>query len=86
MATATEAKPLGKVIHYYDKLGVAIVELSKALKVGDSVTFQRGDQEFTQEVSSMQVEHADVEKAKKGDTIGMKVDQPIKEGAKVLPA
>ena len=84
MATALKAKPLGKVIHFYDKIGVAIVELSKAVKVGDSVTFQRGEQEFTQTISSMQVDHAEVEKAKKGDVIGMKVDQEVKEGAVML--
>ncbi len=86
MATATKAKPLGKVIHFYDKIGVAIVELSKAVKVGDSVAFQRGEQEFAQTISSMQVDHAEVEKAKKGDVIGMKVDQVVKEGAVMVAA
>ncbi len=86
MVTATKAKPLGKVIHYYDKIGVAIVELSKAVKVGDTVTFQRGDQEFTQAIASMQVDHADVAKAKKGDVIGMKVDEEVKEGAVMTAA
>jgi putative protease len=84
MATATKAKPLGKVIHFYDKIGVAIVELAKSVKVGDSVTFQRGEQEFTQTIASMQVEHKEVEKAKKGDVIGMKVDEVVKEGAVML--
>ncbi len=84
MPVAAKPKPIGKVVHYYDKIGVAIVELTKTIKVGDSVKFHRGDSEFTQQVSSMQVEHENVEKAKKGDAIGIKVDQPVKEGAEVF--
>ncbi|MBU0766265.1 hypothetical protein KKF55_00555 [Patescibacteria group bacterium] len=83
MATATKVKPIGKVVHYYDKIGVAIVELVKPLKVGDTVLFQRGEFEFEQPIDSMEVEHASVAKAKKGDVIGMKVDQPVKEGTLV---
>jgi len=84
MPAATKQKPIGKVVHYYDKIGVAIVELKKPLKVGDSVKFHRGDSEFSQIVSSMQVEHENVKKAKKGDAIGVKVDEPVKEGAEVF--
>ena len=83
MATATKTKPIGKVVHYYDKIGVAIVDLAKPLKVGDTVLFQRGDLEFSQSIDSMEVEHAAVKKAKKGDVVGMKVDQPVKEGTLV---
>lgn len=84
MTTATKEKAIGTVIHFYDKLGVAIVELTGKLSVGDTVTFKRGDSEFTQTVDSMQVDHEGVEKAKKGDVVGMKVDQEVKEGATVV--
>ena len=40
-------------------------------------------EEFEQKVESMQIEHEQVEKAKKGDEIAIKVDQPTKPGAKV---
>lgn len=86
MPRTAKPKPLGKVVHYYDHLGVAIVELQKALKVGDIILFRRGEQEFAQPIASMQIEHASVEKAKKGDAVGIKVTQPVKEGALVLPA
>ena len=85
-AKEPKLKVLGKVIHYYDKLGVAIVDLSAPLKVGDTVLFRRGEQELLQTVDSMQIEHESVEKAKKGQVIGMKVDEPMKEGALMLPA
>lgn len=77
-------KKIGKVTHYYDKIGVAIVELAGNLKLGDSVTFKKGDDELlTQTVESMQIEKAGVDKAGKGDTIGLKVDEAVKEGAEV---
>ena len=67
---------VGKVVHFYDKIGVAIVELSAPLVVGELLMFQRGDKElFTQPVSSMQINHAPVERAKKGDVVGIKVVQ-----------
>ena len=76
-------KPIGKVTHYFDKIGVAVVKLSGPLKVGDSIRMETKDGEFKQAVESMQVEHKMIEKAKKGDEVGMKVDQPVKEGNKV---
>ena len=82
-AISAMEKEVGKVVHYYDKLGVAIVELSAPLKVGDIIKVKRGEEEFEQSVSSMQVEHEAVESAKKGDSVGLKVDQKSKEGAVV---
>lgn len=78
-----EGKVIGKVTHYYDKLGVAIIDLSGALKVSDKVKFVKGEDELEQAIESMQIERATVDSAKKGDIIGVKVDEPIKEGAVV---
>jgi putative protease len=75
-------KKVGTVTHYYGKIGVAIVELSDTLKVGDRIKFENGT-EFEQVVESMQVEHEQVEEAKKGEMIGLKVAQKVKEGATV---
>lgn len=71
---------IGKITHYYNKIGVAVVLLLKPLCVGDKVKISGHDKEFIQEVTSMQIEHKEVRKAKKGDDIGLKVDQPVKEG------
>jgi len=76
-------KLIGKVTHYYDKLGVAIIELAGKLKVGDRVKFKKGEEELEQEVTSMQIEREQIETAKKGDIIGLKVDQEIKEKTEV---
>lgn len=74
---------LGKVIHFYDKISVAIVKLEKKLKVGDTVKFKHGDQEFDQPVASMEVDHKAIEVGKPGDEVGIKVDQKAKPGTEV---
>ena len=75
---------LGTVIHYYDKIGVAVVKLVKPIKTDDNVKFVHGDKEFTQTIASMQLEHEQVETGKKGQEVAMKVDQEVKRGTKVF--
>jgi len=75
---------IGSVIHYYDKLGVAIIRLDESLKVGDKIKFTRGGEDlFEQEVISLQMDHNNISEAKKGDEVGLKVDNEVKEGAEV---
>lgn len=77
--------PIGKVVHYYDKLGVAIIDLQQgSLKKGQQVKFKHGEDEFTQTIDSIQIEHKEVEGVKKGDSFGIKVDQPTKPGTLVF--
>ena len=73
---------IGKVTHYYGKLGVAIIELSAPLKVGDRIKIQGPSSEFEQAVDSMQVDHQAVTEAKKGEVVGVKVVEKAGEGAK----
>lgn len=79
-------KPIGEVVHFYDKISVAIIKLGSILKVGDTIKFKHGDDEFTQKIESMEIEHKKLEKAKKGDEVGVKVDQPVKENTQVYQA
>jgi len=73
-----ESKELvGKVEHYYGKIGVAIVELEKDVKIGDEISFEGPSTSFTQKVESMQVEHEELQEAKAGQAIGLKTDQPV---------
>ncbi|OGM57003.1 hypothetical protein A3E46_02315 [Candidatus Woesebacteria bacterium RIFCSPHIGHO2_12_FULL_46_16] len=75
---------VGKVTHYYDKIGVAVSELDGALAVGDKIKFVRGGEDlFEQTVESMQVEHEKIDSAKKGDVVGLKVEQEVREGAEI---
>jgi translation elongation factor EF-1alpha len=72
-----------KVTHYYNKAGVAIVELEGTIKVGDVVKFQGHGVDFEQPVESMQVNHEQVQSAGKGDVVGLKVVKEVKEGTEV---
>lgn len=76
---------VGKVTHYYDKLGVAIIDLDSTLSVGDNVKFVRGGEDlFEQKVESIQIEHEKKDTAKKGDVVGLKTNEAVKEGTEVF--
>ena len=71
---------IGKITHYYSKLNVGVIELSKGgLKVGDTIHIKGHTTDFTQEIKSMQVEHENIEAAKKGDAIGLEVKDHVRE-------
>ncbi len=74
---------VGKITHYFGKIEVGIVELSKGLSVGDTIHIKGSTTDFEQTVDSMQIEHENIEKAKKGDVIGLKVKDKVKEGDEV---
>ena len=74
-----EEKLVGTISHYFNKIGVGIIELSEALKVGDKIHIKGHSTDFEQEVTSIQVEHQDVQEAKKGDSVGIKVNESVRE-------
>lgn len=74
---------VGNITHYYDKIGVAVLDLLAPIKVGDKVKIT-GSTEFEQEITSMQIEHENIQAAKKGNQIGFKIDQPVKEKDEVF--
>ena len=83
MAEERKEELVGKVTHYFGKIEVGIIELSKELKVGDTIHIKGSTTDFEQKVESMQIEHENVEKAKKGDAIGLKVKEKAREGDEV---
>lgn len=74
---------IGEVTHFLEKIQVAIVKLSRQLRVSDFVAFEEESGLFFQEVSSMQINRKDVKTAKKGAEIGMKVIRAPKVGGKM---
>lgn len=73
------AGKIGVVTHYYDRIGVASVKLSALFRVGDKIKVKGKNSELNQDVVSIQLEHNNVDKGKKGQEIGLKVNQPVKE-------
>ncbi|HCB35601.1 MAG: hypothetical protein A2W52_02795 [Candidatus Taylorbacteria bacterium RIFCSPHIGHO2_02_49_25] len=84
MAETAGEKSVGKVVHWYDKVGVAVVKLAAALKIGDRVKVKRGEEEFEDSVTSMQLDHQPIETGKKGQEVAVKLSQQAKEGADVF--
>ena len=81
-----EPKKIGTVTHFFDKISVAVIKLDGALKVGEKIKIEGQGQSFEQTVDSMQVEHEQIQTAKKGHEVGMKVVQPVKAGYLVFKA
>lgn len=75
-----EKKLVGKVVHYYTKIGVGVVELSDELNVGDRISIEGATTNVEEVVNSMQIEHQNVPNAKAGQSIGLKVPQKVREG------
>ncbi len=77
-------REVGKVTHYYSNIGVAIVEVTDTIRVGDKIHIQGATSDFEQEIGSMQIEHETVETAELGQAIGLKVDEKVRGGDKVF--
>lgn len=73
-------KLVGTIIHYFGKISVAVLKITDdKVKVGDTIHIKGKHSDFTQTISSMQVEHESIEMAKKGDEVGLKVENPVHE-------
>lgn len=77
-------KQIGKVTHYFNKIGVAVIELTGTLKVGDVITIEGHGNAFDQTVKSMQIDNKPIKEAKKGNSVGLKIDQAVKENDAVF--
>lgn len=89
MAKATKekkAKPIGEITHYYDKLGVGIIKLKAGLKKGDAIAIKGHTTDISQTADSLQLDHKDVDSAKKGDEVGIKVSDKVRDGDEVYLA
>lgn len=80
-----EAKKIGVVTHYFNHINVAIVKFNKVFKKGESVKFLGHTTDFEQVVDEMQFDHKDIDAAKKGQEVGIKVKDHVREGDEVFP-
>jgi putative protease len=75
---------IGFVSNYFSKISVAAVEITDGtVSVGDRLHFLGHTTDFESTVHSMQIEHKSVTEAKKGDGLGIKVSERVREGDKV---
>ncbi|HLE53748.1 MAG TPA: EF-Tu/IF-2/RF-3 family GTPase [Thermoplasmata archaeon] len=75
-----ERSKVGEVFHYFGKIGVAAIRLTDgALAVGDTIQIQGASTNLTEVVESLQMEHATVARAEKGQEVGVKVKDRARE-------
>lgn len=74
-----ELVEVGKITHFFSKINVAIIELTAPLSVSDEILIKGPTTNVEQKVESMQIEHADVKKATRGQSIGLKVNDRVRE-------
>ncbi len=74
---------IGEVTHYYSHLEVAIVKFSRKVKIGETVHFKGSTTDFVLKISSIQFDHEDIDEAKKGQEVGIKVSEKVRQGDKV---
>ncbi len=78
---------IGKITHYFSNIEVAVIELTGPLSTGDTIRIVGGeDTDFEQTIESMQIDHNNIDKAKKGDAVGLKVEHKVREGYKIYKA
>jgi len=78
-------KLIGKVNHFFNKISVAIIEITEdELNIGETIHVKGHTADFNQAITSMQVERVPVQKANKGDQVGIKMDAPVHDHDQVF--
>lgn len=77
-------KEIGRISTFFSHVGVAAIKLSGKLKVGDRIRLKGHTTDFEQLVDSMQVDRKDIKEAKKGDEVGIKVNDKVRPNDSVL--
>lgn len=75
---------IAEVTHFYDRIGVAVLALSDAIRVGDMIHVLGRTTDFQQEVKSLQIEHREVSEAAPGQDVALKVAQRVRPHDKVF--
>ncbi len=73
-------KVIGTVSDFFAKPVVAGIELTAPLKVGDRIRIKGHTTNIEFTVDSMQIDNVNVERAKAGDAIGIKVSDRVRRG------
>ena len=69
---------VGRVEKYFRKVGVAALELSTAIAVGDKLRFSGATTNFEMKLESMQIDHEVIESAAAGADVGIAVPERVR--------
>lgn len=76
---------VGTVLHYFKGPGVAVVRVTEGeLAVGDRIRFHGHTTEFTEQLTSMEVDHRKVDRATAGQEVAIQVTDRAREHDQVL--
>lgn len=71
---------IGVVEHFFTNINVAAIKITDGeLKLGDNIHFVGANTDFTHVVDRMEINRSPVQVAKKGDAIGIKVNERVRE-------
>jgi len=77
-------EPIGEITHFFPHVKAAVIKLKRdGLALGDVIYIKGHTTDFEQKIKSLQLNHASVEKASKGQEIGLKVNGKVRHGDKV---
>ncbi len=71
---------VGKITHYFDRIGVAVLELYEELNVGETIHVHGRTTDFRQRIVSMEIEHEKIQVARPKDEVALKMLEPVHEG------
>lgn len=80
-----ELETVGRVTHYYTRLGVAVIELFDRVALGDWVHFYGRSTNFVQPIQSMQSQHQAIAEAFADEMVAVQVEYRVREGDLVYP-
>lgn len=76
---------VGEITHYFSKIQVCVIKMTQGeIRIGDTLRIVGPGRHFTQKVASLQIENSDVNAARKGDLVGMKIKTKVREGDRVF--
>lgn len=77
-------KEIGYIEHFFNHISVAALKLTDGtLKVGDTIHVKGHTSDFTEMIKSMQIDNRDVNEAKAGDDVGIKMEGKCRQHDKV---
>ena len=74
-----ELQKIGKIAHFFTKINVAVIDLTASISVGDRILIKGPTTNLEQTIDSIEIEHEKVTRAEAGQSIGLKVDDRVRE-------
>ena len=82
-----EEKKIGKVFAYFEKIGVAAINITDDhVELGDKLHFKGETTDFKEEVESMQIDKKEVEYVEAGKSVGIQISNKVEKGDEVYKA